>query len=116
MVVCGTLGVPPRCSDPAEEARQLAALDRALAEADRLRTAGSPVFVLWHYPPFDRNREPGPVVDRLESAGVAACVYGHVHRRSDWSLQVQGVVGRVRYACVAADAIGFRPLRIGDWA
>ncbi len=32
--------------------------------------------------------------------------------QSQWSVAVQGPVRGVRYHCVAADAIGFRPLRI----
>ena len=44
---------------------------------------------------------------------MTACVYGHLHNQSEWSVAVQGTVRGVRYHCVAADAIGFRPLRIG---
>jgi uncharacterized protein len=118
LVACGTLGapVPPDDAPPealAASARELAALDRSLSHAARLRTGGEPLYVLWHYPPFDQHRRPGPAVARLEAAGVTACVYGHLHIEGQWSLAVQGVVNGVRYHCVAADAIGFRPLRIG---
>jgi predicted phosphohydrolase len=51
-------------------------------------------------------------VAALEAAGVSMCVYGHLHAEGQWSSAVQGVVGNVRYHCVAADAIGFRPLRL----
>lgn len=115
VVVCGARGVPPRPSDdPAAERRdalELSRLDAALSGAARL-AGGAPVYVLWHYPPFDANGQPGPAVGRLEAAGAAACVYGHLHAEGDWSSAVQGTVGAVRYHCVAADAIGFRPLRI----
>ena len=94
--------------------RELAALDRALEQAARLRTAREPLYVLWHYPPFDQHRRPGPCVARFEEAGVTACVYGHLHTQGQWSLAVQGTIRGVRYYCVAADAIGFRPLRIGS--
>jgi predicted phosphohydrolase len=43
---------------------------------------------------------------------VTACVYGHLHAEGQWSLAIHGTIGGVRYACVAADAIGFRPLRV----
>jgi predicted phosphohydrolase len=117
-VVCGTRGVP--ASDPdalsddqsAAQGRELAALDRALEAATRLRTGNEPLFVLWHYPPYDQHRRPGPCVPRLERAGVTACVYGHLHAQGQWSLAVVGNVRGVQYASVAADAIGFRPLRI----
>ncbi|MGE3821606.1 MAG: metallophosphoesterase [Isosphaeraceae bacterium] len=116
-VVCGTRGVPalieePNAAQKAEEARELEALDQALETASRLRRPGEPLYVLWHFPPFDPHRRPGPCVARLERAAVTACVYGHLHAMSQWAIAVQGVVNGVRYACVAADAVGFRPLRI----
>jgi uncharacterized protein len=119
IVVCGTLGVPvldpdepPDTAQLAESERELSALDRALEHASRLRVSGEPLYVLWHYPPFDQHRRPGLCVERFEAAGVTACVYGHIHIQGQWSLAVQGDVRGVRYHCVAADAIGFRPLRL----
>lgn len=120
LVVCGTRGAPVPPDDhptPDQQAVldcELAALDRALEQAAALRSALEPIYVLWHYPPFDERRRPGPCVERFEAAGVTACVYGHLHAESQWSLAVQGEIGGVRYHCVAADAIGFRPLRIGS--
>jgi predicted phosphohydrolase len=114
VVVCGSLGAPVPGEDepgPAVD-RELAELDRALEQAGRLRTGGEPVYVLWHYPPFDQHRRPGPWVDRFEASGVSACVYGHIHAQGQWALAVQGEVRGVRYHCVAADAIGFRPIRL----
>ena len=117
VVVCGTRGAPVPGDDPppevrAESDKELAALDAALDAAARLRSGGEPLYVLWHFPPFDQHRRPGPCVERLERAGVTACAYGHLHIEGQWSLAVQGDVRGVRYACVAADAVGFRPLRL----
>lgn len=116
-VVCGARGAPvptddspPRDLDLAD--RELASLERALQMAATLRQPGMPLYVLWHYPPFDQHRRPGPWVDRIEQARVTACLYGHLHIESQWSLAVQGNYRGVRYYCVAADAVGFRPLRI----
>jgi predicted phosphohydrolase len=115
VIVCGTRGAPV----PEDEGRmddsgegELFELDRALAEATRLRTSDEPIFVLWHYPPFDAHGRPGPAVARLEAAGATACVYGHIHAQSQWAMAVQGEVRGVCYHCVAADALGFRPLRL----
>ena len=106
-------GSPLWCTDcTARIRRELASLDAALDRATRLREAGEPLYVLWHYPPFDQHRRPGPCVSRLEAAGGVSCVYGHLHIEGQWSHAVQGELGGVRYHCVAADAIGFRPLRI----
>jgi uncharacterized protein len=116
VVVCGSRGTPPPTdeTDHTSVDRELGALDRALEHAARLATGGErPLYVLWHFPPFDAHGRPGPWVDRFERADVTVCVYGHLHIPSQWSLAVQGVVRGVRYHCVAADAIGFRPLPIG---
>jgi predicted phosphohydrolase len=116
-VVCGTLGCPVLPDDPTPEQvsaveRELTALDRALDAARVLREHAEPLYVLWHYPPFDQHGRAGPCVARFEDAGVTACVYGHLHIQGQWSRTVQGAVRGVRYYCVAADAVGFRPLRI----
>ena len=107
----------PRADDPATDPhavdRELDVLGRALDQANAIRqNRAQPLYVLWHYPPFDANGQPGPWVGLWERAGVTACVYGHLHIESQWATAVQGLVGGVRYYCVAADAIGFRPLRI----
>jgi predicted phosphohydrolase len=118
IVVCGTAGAPVPADDTsaAEQvaaATQLEALRHALDQATRLRIKpNSPVCVLWHYPPFDAHGRPGPCVQLVEQASVTACVYGHLHNQREWPAAVQGLFRGVRYHCVAADAIGFRPLRI----
>lgn len=116
-VVCGTRGAPDPGDDPsppakAEADRELAALNRALALAADLRSPGDPLYVLWHYPPFDAHGRPGPWVASLEAAEVTACVYGHIHSQGQWSAAAQGIIRGVRYHCVAADSIGYRPLRL----
>ena len=117
LVVCGTRGAAVDRDDPSAEIgeelrRELSALDGALRAAKRLRSAGVPLFVLWHYPPFSMVGRPGPVVSRLEEAHATGCVFGHVHTEGQWAGVVQGEVQGVRYHCVAADAVGFRPLRL----
>ncbi len=118
IIVCGTRGfasTPDTRSDPdlATEQRELVLLEQSLAAARELSArAPAPIYVLWHYPPFDRHRQPGPCVPLLERAGVACCLYGHLHIQGQWAVAVQGRVRGVRYHCVAADAVGFRPLRI----
>jgi uncharacterized protein len=120
VVVCGTCGTPtPRAddlsADPVALEQEVGTLERALEQAVRIReNPAQPLFVLWHYPPFDPNGQPGPWVERWERARVTACVYGHLHIERQWALAVQGLVRGVRYHCVAADAVGFRPLRIGE--
>ena len=119
VVICGTAGAPV-VHDPETTVESMAAdrelekLKRALEQAAAIRSsADTPLYVLWHYPPFDAHARPGPCVELFERNGVTACTYGHLHKESEWSAAVQGIVRGVRYQCVAADAIGFRPLKVG---
>lgn len=120
LIVCGTRGTAPiEPADPdsaadRESRRELDRLRSALADAARLRQHGEPIVALWHYPPFDEAGRPGACVALLEAARVSHCVYGHVHAQRQWSRMVQGELRGVRYHCVAADAIGFHPLRLAS--
>ncbi len=118
VIACGTRGAPAPSDESTLDARlaaerELSALDCALDHAARLRDGRDrPLYVLWHFPPFDERGRPGPWVERFDRAGVTACVYGHLHIEGQWSTAVQGTLRGVRYHCVAADAVGFRPLLI----
>jgi predicted phosphohydrolase len=117
-VICGAMGTAvPQEDVPSPRHHnvndQLARINTALEQATKLRKSReTPLFVLWHFPPFDGHGRPGPWVSLFEQAQVTACVYGHLHTSSQWARTAQGVIRGVRYSCVAADAIGFRPLRI----
>jgi len=121
VIVCGTkgagaVGIEVTSEQQAVIDHELGELKRGLAQAVQLRTSGrQPLYLLWHYPPCDAYGRPGPWVPLFEAAGVSACVYGHLHTRDQWSRAVQGNQGGVRYYCVAADAVGFRPFRIDVW-
>lgn len=117
IIVCGTLGAPVPPENPSLEQvaatdRESNALERSIEAAKALREHEEPIYVLWHYPPFDQQRRPGPWVEQFERAGITACLYGHLHIQGQWSHAAQGKIGAVQYRCVAADAIGFRPLRV----
>ena len=47
----------------------------------------------------------------LREAGVAVCLYGHLHGR-DHRYAFQGERDGVRYQFVAADFLEFRPARV----
>lgn len=111
LVVCGCLGAPvPAADSPA--AAIPPPLMSALEAGSKRRRPGQPLVLLWHYPPFGTGRRPGPWVEHFRAFGVDRCVYGHGHRQSRWSEAVQGPVAGVDYRGVAADAIGFRPIRL----
>jgi predicted phosphohydrolase len=117
-IVCGTKGVSPHYSEASTPQRQsvddeIGKLERSLELASCLRRGREqPLYLLWHYPPFDSYGAPAPWVARFEEAHVSVCVYGHLHMRQQWSRAIQGNLRGVRYYCVAADAVGFRPLCI----
>lgn len=118
IVCCGAKGAPVPDSRNVTSSEGIAIeatlreTRKMLEHAVSLRASETPLFVLWHYPPFDRHGHPGPWVECFEEFKVTACVYGHLHAERQWSATVQGALGSVRYYCVAADAIGFRPLKI----
>ncbi|MFO0959028.1 MAG: metallophosphoesterase [Isosphaeraceae bacterium] len=117
VVACGARGVPvPEEGAPPEQLaaaeRELERIERALSLAAGVGGPGIPIFVLWHYPPVDSRGRPGPWMERWEAAGVAHVVYGHIHAERQWGNALRGMVRGVRYSCVAADSIGFRPLRL----
>lgn len=119
LIICGARGAPVPGDQDRPEARQvydreIATLSRALDAARALRQDREPLYVLWHYPPFDAHGRPGPAVALWEAAGASAVVYGHAHRQAQWTSLVQGDRGGVRYAFVAANAIGFHPLRLAS--
>ena len=99
--------------DPAIFLRELARLRLSIADADRRFGRIKRRVAMVHYPPWIEGREPTAVVAILRQGGVGTCVYGHLHG-SDHALGVQGMRDGIRFQLVAADAIGFAPLRISD--
>jgi predicted phosphohydrolase len=87
-------------------------LKKSLDQAKALQPVdgpSKPVIVLWHHPPFDRWGRPDPVVELMSQAGVTACVFGHIHTQAQWQSVPQGEIQGIKFACVAADSVGFRP-------
>lgn len=89
--------------------RELGRLDRALQAAHRLAEGQRPIGVLLHYPPFFPDGRPTRFAEMIAAAGAKFCVYGHLHRRADWNVAVQGVRDGVRYHLTACDFLNFVP-------
>ena len=70
-------------------------------------------FCFLHYPPLYHGYRCQEIIDLLERYGVTRCYYGHLHGGSH-RLAVTGREGGVEYHLVAADYLGFRPLKILD--
>jgi hypothetical protein len=120
-VLCGTrawLTPGHPTFDPATDERiynrELGRLERALAAAQRLADGSKSIGVLLHYPPFYPDARPTRFAELLATAGVAFCVYGHLHRRADWNVAVQGMRDGVRYHLTAADFLNFAPSLLVD--
>jgi predicted phosphohydrolase len=118
LVVCGTRGwiVPDtpgfdESKDLRIYNRELGRLERALAMAQRLAKGTRPIVAMIHYPPF-LNRQPTEFAHRLSNAGVAACIYGHLHRPNDWAGAVQGQIDGVFYQLTACDYLNFGPVAV----
>ena len=66
-----------------------------------------------HYPPLYGGYRCQEILDLLEKHGVALCCYGHLHGGSH-RLAFVGQENGVEYRLVAADYLGFRPLKVRD--
>ncbi|MBV9787348.1 MAG: metallophosphoesterase [Chloroflexi bacterium] len=94
--------------------RELGRLERALAAAQRISGGAKPIGVLLHYPPFYPDGKPTEFAKMISAAGASFCVYGHLHRRADWNLAVQGPRDGVRYHLTSCDFLQFVPSLIVD--
>lgn len=96
--------------------RELSRLELALQSAKQQAGAYRHLLVMIHYPPMlDPTGKHDPAtavvsefVPRMQEAGVATCVHGHVHGPSLEQV-VEGVVGGITYHCVSADWVRFQP-------
>ena len=71
-----------------------------------------PHIMMFHYPPLGRNGERTDVSGLIEESGlVDICLYGHLHGRAHSQIK-EGEIGGVKYFCVAADYLKFKPLRV----
>ena len=64
-----------------------------------------------HYPPLYQGYRCGEIIGLLERYGVKLCCYGHLHGGSH-RLAVTGQRGDVEYRLVAADYVGFTPVKL----
>lgn len=91
--------------------REVQRLGLSLASA--VRAGAERMIAMLHYPPFDESGRPTAFTDVLSrTAGVSACVYGHIHSATRHQTAQQGEVDGVTYYLVAADYLQFVPKRI----
>lgn len=66
-----------------------------------------------HYPPLYQGYHCREIIELLEKYGVKLCCYGHLHGGSH-RLAIVGQRGNVEYRLVAADYVGFAPVKLLD--
>ena len=69
------------------------------------------IIVALHFPPYNRKGQPSAFTKLLEEYKVKICVFGHIHD-SGRDYICQGKRNGVDYRFVAADGIGFTPLKL----
>ena len=88
--------------------RELLRLETSLKAAGERRK-----LCFLHYPPCYEGYRCPEIIALMERYGVEDCYYGHLHGGSH-RLAAQGRQGGLSYHLIAADFLGFRPLKIMD--
>ena len=89
----------------AREVCRLEASLQAAGEAEKL--------CFLHYPPLYTGYRCPEILALLQKYGVKRCFYGHLHGASH-KRRIEGDCGGTDFALVAADYLGFTPLKICD--
>ena len=107
LALCGTRGwFYEESADPKVFNRELIRLEASLKAAGE----GEKLCFL-HYPPLYQGYRCQEILDLLVRYGVRLCCYGHVHGPSH-RLAVTGERDGVDFRLVAADYVGFRPVKL----
>ena len=109
--ICGTRGwffEEERSGEHDEKVfrRELLRLEASLKSAVDL-----PKIVFLHYPPKYKGYECLEILDILKRYDVRRCFYGHLHGASH-ALAMEGVWDGIDFRLVAADRIGFQPIKV----
>ncbi len=115
-VICGTRGwICPGdegFTDNGDEKIYLREVQRLRLSLDHAIKSGCRrVIAALHYPPFNRRNQQSAFTELLEEYKVDICLFGHIHDEGrDYIFQ--GLRNGVHYYFVAADGIGFSPVRL----
>ena len=112
IALCGTRGWFYEEETGGEHDKKL--LHRELARLETsLKGAGErEIYCFLHYPPLYRGYTCLEIMTLLADYHVSHCWYGHLHGSSH-RLARQETHGGVQYHLIAADFVGFRPVKIG---
>lgn len=113
--VCGTRGwsMPGEDGFNAEDAkiyqRELQRLELSLKNASV--PDGGCIIAAMHFPVFNSKGVFSGFLDIMQKYNVQLCIYGHLHGEAH-KYAVEGTVKGMEFRLVAADHIGFKPLRL----
>jgi hypothetical protein len=91
--------------------RELLRMDTALQTAGGI--PGKPLAYMMHYPPVVDGK-PTAFAEKLVSAGVSLCVYGHLHFDGSWNPLVNTRIENTSFRLVSSDYLDFTPLDITE--
>lgn len=113
--VCGTRGweMPGEDGFSAEDAkiyaRELQRLELSLKSA--VMPDSGRLIVAMHFPVFNSKGGFSEFLGIMEKYHVQLCIYGHLHGEAH-KYAVEGMVRGVEFRLVAADHLGFRPMKL----
>ena len=101
VIICGTRGwtVPEPNAQVDEDderiyKREVIRLELTLQAAKNLQTNGEKIVCMMHYPPCNFHREESDFTRLIETYGVSAVVYGHLHGkqcRTEKIVKIDGI-------------------------
>ena len=68
-----------------------------------------PMILMMHYPPFTSEGKPTAFTQLISLYQPTICVYGHLHRGTEWEAACNGLYDGVEYVLVAADYLHMAP-------
>lgn len=86
--------------------REIATLQAGIEQVAQVRQNGQPLIVMLHYPPFTSDAQPTAFSAMIEQVAPAQCLYGHLHRASEWEVAITGQERHgIKYRLLAADFV-----------
>ena len=118
VLICGTMGhIAP--NDPYYQThkyksyqRELRWLQQALNQAADLRTAGQPLLLMLHYPPYTSDGQPSGFTEVIQAHQPDVCVYGHLHFEEEWQVAADEPRDGTRYHLVSCDYLNMIPRQV----
>jgi len=111
--LCGTRGWffedEPTAADEKIYKRELIRIETSLKKGQE--SGAEQLIAFLHYPPLTKDYSCDDIKALLEKYRVKICCYGHLHGKSQ-RRAYEGELNGIEYRLVAADYIGFTPVRI----